>query len=84
MAKLLLLFPKHLNLLFGTFPTPPASAVIQRSSERVRLAPVRNFAGTVGSSFGNAAWTRRGRSESIRAMQRKRRCDDWRSMGLFG
>ena len=57
MAKLLLLFPKRLNLLFGTFPTPPASAVIQRSSERVRQAPVRNFAGTVGSSFGNAAWT---------------------------
>ncbi len=36
---------------------PPASAVIHRPSERVRLAPVRNFAGAVGSSFGNAAWT---------------------------
>ena len=36
---------------------PPTSAVIHRSPERVRQAPVRNFVGDAGSSFGNAAWT---------------------------
>ena len=49
--------------------------MIHRSSERVRQAPVRNFVGAVGSSFGKAAWTRRGRSETIRAKARNCRVE---------
>jgi hypothetical protein len=54
--------------------TPPASAVIHKSSERVRQAPVKNFAGADGSSFGNAAWTRR---EKMSAQSRKE--EAWKS-----
>ena len=49
--------PAWLILLSAQTVTPSASAVIHRSSVRVRQAPVRNFAGADGSSFGNAAWT---------------------------